>query len=146
MEFFNSLEEYVLLNKNHEIATFTLADEELSASMLPLNFTSVQAWLDSRVKFSCARNVREFFNTIGLKTTKDLIEITHCVSLSDTFWVKRKGSELQWEDVSPFRHDYSRVVSIYALEGVIGSGGSLFFTGSQYGWLFSAYMEIWQYD
>lgn len=126
MEFFNSLEEYVLLNKNHEIATFTLADEELSASMLPLNFTSVQDWLDRRVKFSCARNVREFFNTIGLKTTKDLIEITHCVSLSDTFWVKRKGSELQWEDVSPFRHDYSRVISRYALEGVIGSGGSYF--------------------
>ena len=85
---------------------------------MPLGFTSIQEWIDGRKKFTCARDLRQFLESIGIRNNADLIDITHCVSLSDTFWVKRVDSNLKWRDVSPFRNNYSKVISTYALDGI----------------------------
>lgn len=111
---------YILMNKNTRVAFLNCYFEVLDIKdKMPIGFNTVREWIESRARFSCARNVKEFFSTIGINSTEDLIYVTHCVSLHDTFWIKECDSELNWNNVSPFRHDYSEVISIYALEGKI---------------------------
>lgn len=110
---------YLLMNKNNIVAEFDIPLGIIkSYGKFPYHFVNITTWLDRRSKFSCARDVKEFFASIGIETVEDMIDVTHCVSLYDTFWAKRKDSMLSWQDVSPFQHDYSKVISAYALEGI----------------------------
>lgn len=121
---------YLIMNKNNVIAEFDLYFGTIKEyGKMPYDYTNVNEWLEVRAKFSCAHDVKKFFKTIGLEKTADIIDVTHCVSLHDTFWVKRKGSKLSWENVSPFRHNYSKVISTYALEGIyIGNNDKKYFS------------------
>lgn len=121
---------YYLMNKDRIVAEFNINTGSLRKwGKLPYGFSNILDWVKSRYKFSCARNVEEFFNSLGIVSTEDFIYITHCTSLSDTFWVKKKNSSLYWKDVSPFRNDYSYVISMYALEGEnIGMGNRNYFS------------------
>lgn len=110
---------YLLMNKNRAVAEFSLYFGITNVyGILPYDFDNIQEWIETRKKFSCARDVKKFFKTIGIERNEDMIEVTHCVSLHDTFWVKRKESNLCWEYVSPYRNNYSEVISTYALEGI----------------------------
>lgn len=96
---------------------------------LPYDFEGIREWIKLRARFSCAADAKKFFETIGIKDAKDFIEVTHCVSLHDTFWIKKADSKLLWKDVSPFRHNYSEVISAYALEGIyIGNNEKNYFS------------------
>lgn len=110
---------YLVMNKDKVVAEFDLYFGNIKIfDKMPYDYTNIKDWLDVRAQFSCARDVKEFFKTIGLSTTSEIIDVTHCVSLHDTFWVKRKNSKITWDKVSPFRHNYSKVISTYALEGI----------------------------
>lgn len=110
---------YLLMNKDRVIAIFSIDTWQFQKfGLLPYGFNNIRDWLDSRSKFSCARNVKAFFSSIGVEDTSDFIYTTNCVSLNDTFWVKRTDSNLTWINVSPFRNNYSDVISTYALEGI----------------------------
>ena len=124
---------YMLMNKDKTVATFNLnfydgAIEMIAGERLPYGFDNIFTWLDKRKKFSCARDVKEFFNNIGLYTDEAIIESTHCVSLSDTYWIKKYESCLTWEDVSPWTHDYSSLISTYALDGIIVKNNKNYFS------------------
>lgn len=116
-EYFN------LMNKNAKVAKFHLESltggiEVYKDSKLPIGFENIYSWLEERKKFPCIRNKDKFFIKIGLNSNEALINVTNCVSLSDSFWVKPYWSDLTWEDVSPWTHGYSTVLSTYALEGI----------------------------
>lgn len=123
---------YILMNKNIKILKFDIDFGMIIqkySNILPYNFSNITEWIDSRAKFSCARDVKEFFKSIGIENSKDYIEVTHCISLHDTFWIKREDDNLTWDNVSPFRHNYSNVISTYALEGInIGNKDKNYFS------------------
>ena len=110
----------LLLNKNQVAASF---NEQLGNLIvydkLPYGFDTPASWIEGRYKFSCARDAGTFMKSIGITNTLDFVEIIHCVSLHDTFWVRRAEDPLHWEDISPYCHNYSRIVSTYALDGIL---------------------------
>lgn len=112
--------EYFILNKDKIIASF---DSNLGNfkryDKLPYGFNTLATWIEQRRKFSCARDVKTFFQSIGINNTLDFIEIVHCVSLHDTFWVKRSDDSIKWSDISPYSHNYSKIISTYALDGIL---------------------------
>lgn len=126
------VDNYLLMNKDVVIAKISRngATSKFSNGALPYGYNTSLDWVNSRVKFSCARDVKSFFSQIGLLSIDDLINVTHCVSLSDTYWIKSENdTNLHWKDVSPFRRDYSRVISAYALEGrVVGLNDKNYFS------------------
>ena len=123
-------DKYLIMNKDNAVAEFDLYWKTIEIyGKMPYSYTTLDAWLKERAKFSCAHDVKEFFKTIGIEKTADMIDVTHCVSLHDSFWVKRTDSTLTWKNVSPFRNDYSKVISTYALEGVyIGKDDKNYFS------------------
>ena len=134
----DDIDRYYIMNKDNIVAEFNIFLGTFKAiGKLPLDFKDLEQWIDYRKKFSCAPDVEKFFESIGIKDNKDFIEITHCVSLHDTFWVKHIKSKLKWKNISPYCNNYSDVISTYALEGiylgnndknyfspVVGTGGS----------------------
>jgi hypothetical protein len=111
---------YLLMNKNTKVAKFEVGTNRLEVyDRLPYDCVSIESWIRKRAKFSCASRVEEFFKSIGIRDTADFVEVTHCVSLHDTFWIKRLGDSTKWEMVSPYRNDYSHIISAYALEGYV---------------------------
>jgi len=137
---------FLLMNRNECVARFNLERVLGVTGIMPRDFDMVFRWLDIRSKFDCVRSAKDFFNMIGINNYVDMIDVTHCVSLRDSYWVKRSGSKLNWDDVSPFRNDYSKLISTYALEGiftgindknyfspVIGTSGSFPHTWKFYG-------------
>lgn len=121
---------YYLMNKNRLVAEFGLGSNDIVAwGKLPYGFLNISHWISDRAKFSCAKNVEEFFRSIGILDISSFIEVTHCVSLTDTFWVRRAEDNISWDRVSPFRNNYSNVISTYALEGInIGNDGKNYFS------------------
>lgn len=108
-----------LMNKDILVAEFdVLEDTSLIYGKLPMNFRDILGWVNKRTQINCAESNREFYKHIGLYTIARLIDAFHCVSLHDTFWLKRTNDLLTWNDVSPFRNTYSDVISTYALEGI----------------------------
>ena len=114
------INEYAIYNKDKKIASFNKEIGNLIIyDKLPYGFSTLATWIEGRYKFSCARDTINFFKSIGINDPLDFIEIIHCVSLHDTFWVKRIEDNIKWKDVSPYTHSYSKIISIYALDGIL---------------------------
>lgn len=110
---------FYIMNKDKIVAEF---DESMKCKVrgqFPKGYISLKGWLESRQVFECAKDGHAFYLSIGIRNVFDFIDMTNCVSLRDTYWVKPASSPLTWDCVSPFRNDYSDVVSIYALEGYL---------------------------
>lgn len=121
---------HFIMNKNSIVAKVDVYTGEIQViGNLPIGFINIQRWIQDRSKILCVRNLESFLDSIGIHMIQDIIEVTHCVSLSDSFWIKGKNSKLTWDDVSPFRHNYSSVISAYALDGeVLGINSKNYFS------------------
>ena len=54
---------------------------------------------------------------LGLTTRHDFIGMIHCLSLTDTFWMKREDEALTWDDVSLYRNPFDDVIARIAFDG-----------------------------
>jgi hypothetical protein len=129
--------QYLLLNKDTPIASFTVND----AGLLTINkkFNGVGDWIKNLSTFIVNRrapkhreNIEKLLKESGCDTTTGFLDITHALSLIDTFWVKSIDSELQWKDVSLFTHPFNDVVAKTAFEGGL-HGRNLSTTSPEYG-------------
>lgn len=118
---------FQLKNKNKLVGEFCISNDlEYSSfyrlsKLVPLDFKNIKDWVKSRKIFTCARDIDEFFKNIGVSSDIDFIEIFSCISLHDTFWISQLLSDKDWLSVSPYSNDYSRFVSEYSLDGIIGT-------------------------
>lgn len=135
--------EYELLSKNMIILRFyctTTEYGELAFSILswetpelaPIGFfqpTQSQAeqdsWLETFLESRKAPKHREHISEVleryGCADLKGFLDVSHALSLNDTFWVRQVGSELSWDDVSLFQNEFDQLVSLAAFDGTISS-------------------------
>ena len=59
------------------------------------------------------------------------LQISHALSLIDTFWVKPANSNLTWKDISLYTHDFNEVIAKTAFEGKL-HGRKLSATSPEY--------------
>ena len=53
----------------------------------------------------------------GCQELDGYLDVTHALSLNDTFWVKRVDSPLKWREVSLYRNPFNEVISEAAFDG-----------------------------
>ena len=115
---------YYLLNKDEIIASFYVSDIVQTAIVIeqckevPKYFDIHELLYRKRVKRG-RENLNEFLNAMQIKTLCDFLDISHALSLTDTFWVKQIDSNLTWSDVSLYSHDFNPVIADIALNGNI---------------------------
>lgn len=129
---------YDLLNKDVLLAKFSV-DIAYSQICDAEQIGGLPAWIDDIGLFIRNRrapkhreNINELLRLSGCDTLFGYLEVSHALSLIDTFWVKREGSQLCWEDVSLFTHPFDAAIARAAFEGGL-HGKMLSTTSPEYG-------------
>lgn len=129
---------YVLLNKDVEIAEFevdtvfdTIKIIEQSVE-LPYWFDNIGDFIRNRRAPKQRENIEELLRLSGCDTLQGFLDISHALSLVDTFWVKRIDSGLCWKNVSLYTHPFNEVIAKTAFEGGL-HGRQLSTTSPEYG-------------
>lgn len=134
----NSRPEYELMNKNEKIASFAVNDAFDSVTVTK-QFTKLPFWIHNFGAFIQNRqapkhraNIAQLLRMSGCDTLRGFLDITHALSLVDTFWVRPVGTTLSWQDVSLYTHEFNEVVAKTAFEGGL-HGRGLSTTSPEYG-------------
>lgn len=129
--------EYYLLNKDVKIAKFYI--NVIMSPIIIEQYVELPNWYDDLAVFISNRrapknreNIAELLRISGCDTLEGYLDITHALSLVDTFWVKPIDSVLSWQDVSLYTHEFNEAIAKTAFEGGLhGAGFST--TSPEYG-------------
>ena len=113
---------YYIMNKDEKVLFFTITDNSTdfnieimgvyNESLVPFslrNKKNIQNWLELRLLGLNRLDLWYNVNNDGVKILQSLTDMTHFISLTDTYWVKKEGSEIKW--CKYFREIFNR--SIY---------------------------------
>ena len=129
--------DYLLMNKDNEIASFSVGnldypEDVKQLNVLPKWLTDISGFIMNRRPPKHRANIEELLELSGCNTLKGYLDVSHALSLIDTFWVKRKDSNLDWNTVSLYKNPFNEVIARTAFEG--GMHGRQFNTTSpEYG-------------
>ena len=129
---------YFLMNKNEVIAQFHV-DVFIDSVVIDKVETELPVWMQNLEEFIVNRrapksreNIERLLKESGCDTIKGYLDITHALSLIDTFWVKPIDSKLHWEDLSLYTHKFNETIAKTAFEGGL-HGRHLSSTSPEYG-------------
>ena len=117
---------YQLMNKDVVVATYVEVSDfddyrytlvEQLDGYLPHGFAGIDDWIDGRQIAKHRTSIRKLMRELGLNTRHDFIGMVRCLSLTDTFWMKRADEDLAWEDVSLYRNPFNDVIARIAFDG-----------------------------
>lgn len=80
----------------------------------------INKWVTNRVTPIGRVGALNLYKQAGIVTDKDFVDVSMCLSVTDTFWISNGGAV--WEDVSLFRNPFSKVYTEIAM-GLRGFNG-----------------------
>lgn len=129
---------YLLMNKDVVIAHFHVKSLTDSVEIESIE-TEIPHWIQNLRTFIMNRrapksreNIERLLKESGCDTIQGYLNITHALSLVDTFWVKPVDSRLSWENVSLYTHAFNETIAKTAFEGGL-HGRHLSDTSPEYG-------------
>ncbi|MCR5063374.1 MAG: hypothetical protein K6A89_08840 [Treponema sp.] len=116
---------YTLINKETPLCDFIIEGEgELELCKIvkeykPLPFwcEPLSTWVDNRSSAKHRAHVEKILELCGGKTKSGFIALTHCLSLTDTLWVKSNRESVSWQDVNLYENNFDEVVSKLSFDG-----------------------------
>lgn len=117
---------YQLMNKDVIVATFqekkvigdfSYVQVDQRSEYLPHGFISADDWIDGRQIAKHRASIQKLMRELGLTTRHDFIGMARCLSLTDTFWMKREDEDLCWRDVSLYTNPFDDVIARIAFDG-----------------------------
>ncbi len=124
---------YTLLNKETPLCDFTIeGEDELELckivreyKQLPFWCEDVDSWIANRSAAKHREHVEKILEMCGGKTKSGFIALTHCLSLTDTLWVKSERENLSWKDVNLYENNFDEVVSKLSFDAQAAECGEL---------------------
>lgn len=131
---------FYLMNKDTCILKFEISGEgALEDLYIVEQYRQLPFWISDAADFIRNRrapkkreNIARLLELSGCNTLLGYFSITHALSLIDTFWAKEVGSDLTWDRVSLFTHEFNEVIAKTAFEGGL-HGYNLSTTSPEYG-------------
>ena len=122
---------YLLLNKDivwlsfrcerNEYLEVTAQEEVWYTEKRPFGYTNLTDFLERRKAPKHRAHIAELLKQYGCQELDGYLDVTHALSLNDTFWVKRVNSPLKWREVSLYRNPFNEVISEAAFDGSLSS-------------------------
>lgn len=80
---------------------------------------SLYAWLQGRIAPSNRRFIADVYQQMGInpQDIQNVIDVTHCLSLNDSYWVTKSDSKMLFEDYNLFDNKIDEVLSLVAYTG-----------------------------
>ena len=116
---------YYLMNKDNKILEFSITETPLGESIeqtkefsanKPIAFNDIATWIDTRNYAKHKTHFKQWLNEWGIDTAKGFIDITHCLGINDSLWIKSTDSTLHWSDINLYHNDFSDVAQKTAFE------------------------------
>lgn len=138
--FTENLGDFILMNKDVQVAEFSvinvMGDQDIEIRhiivSLPFWLTDLRSFIINRRAPKNRENIEELLKLSGCDTILGYLNISHSLSLIDTYWVKPTGSNLCWRDVSLYDKAFNEVIAKTAFEGGL-HGIGLSDTSPEYG-------------
>ena len=116
---------YTLINKETPLCDFIIEGQgELELckvvkeySPRPFWCEPLSAWLDNRSSAKHRSHVNKILEMCGGKTKSGFIALTHCLSLTDTLWVKSSNENVTWKQVNLYENNFDEVISKLSFDG-----------------------------
>ena len=110
---------YTLINKETPLCDFIIEGEgelELCKIVkeyknLPFWCEDIDSWAANRSSAKHRTHVNRILEMCGGKTKSGFIALTHCLSLTDTLWVKSSNENVSWHDVNLYENNFDEVIS-----------------------------------
>lgn len=116
--------DYLFMNKDEVVATFTLnrfknfaTIDDVAEIRLPKWINDFASFIEHRSAPRGREHIQELLQLSGCNTLQGFLDVTHALSLTDTFWVKRSSSKLEWQQVSLFDNEFNEVIAHTAFDG-----------------------------
>ena len=116
---------YTLINKESPLCDFVIEGEgELELckivkeyKRLPFWCEPLSTWVANRSSAKHRSHVNKILEMCGGKTKSGFIALTHCLSLTDTLWVKSDRENVSWREVNLYENKFDEVVSKLSFDG-----------------------------
>lgn len=116
---------YTLINKETPLCDFIIEGEgELELCKIvkeykPLPFwcEPLSTWVGARSSAKHRTHVNKILEMCGGKTKSGFIAFTHCLSLTDTLWVKSNREDVSWSQVNLYENNFDEVISKLSFDG-----------------------------
>lgn len=134
--------QYELLNKDIVLLDFICQDDGYGGTIpveqrrndvpFPLGYKNLESFLERRKAPKHRKHIQELLRQYGCDELEGFLDVTHALSLNDTFWVREKGSSLCWADVSLYQNEFNDLIAQAAFDGQMGEP-SLSTTSPEFG-------------
>ena len=116
---------YTLINRETPLCDFIIEGEgelefcKIVKTYAPLPFwcDPLSTWVANRSAAKHRSHVNKILELCGGKTKSGFIALTHCLSLTDTLWVKSEFENVSWEKVNLYENNYNGNISKFVLNG-----------------------------
>ncbi len=116
---------YTLINKETPLCDFIIEGEgelELCKIVkeyknLPFWCEDIDSWAANRSSAKHRTHVNRILEMCCGKTKSGFIALTHCLSLTDTLWVKSSNENVSWQDVNLYENNFDEVISKLSFDG-----------------------------
>ena len=116
---------YTLINKETPLCDFVIEGEgelELCSVTMPYSpvpfwCENIDSWVADRSAAKHRAHVKKILELCGGKTKSGFIALTHCLSLTDTLWVKSECENATWDKINLYENHFNEVFSKQSLCG-----------------------------
>ena len=116
---------YTLINRETSLCDFVIEGEgELELCKVvkeykPLPFwcEDIDSWIANRSSAKHRSHVNKILEMCGGKTKSGFIALTHCLSLTDTLWVKSDRENVSWSQLNLYENHFDEVISRLSFDG-----------------------------
>ncbi len=120
---------YILMNRDVPMLEFLCRRNEFDepeffehqwhTNRRPIGYHDLASFLERRKAPKHRKHIQQLLEQYGCDDLEGFLQVTHALSLNDTFWVRPESSRLAWEDVSLYINEFSQIISEAAFEGTI---------------------------
>lgn len=116
---------YTLINRETPLCDFVIEGKgELELckvvkeyNSLPFWCEPLSAWVENRSSAKHRSHVNKILEMCGGKTKSGFIALTHCLSLTDTLWVKSDRENISWAQLNLYENKFDEVISKLSFDG-----------------------------
>ena len=113
--------DWILQNKDVPLLEFSTREDKFGdvkarehawlSPLRPIGYTSLLGFLEGRRAPKHRKHIEQLLEQYGCRTLEGFLQVSHALSLNDTFWVKPAGSPLRWQDVSLYQNDFDEIIA-----------------------------------
>ena len=85
----------------------------------PIGYQDLFSFLERRKAPKHRKHIQQLLEQYGCDDLEGFLQVTHALSLNDTFWVRGADSQLTWSEVSLYSNEFSEIISEAAFDGTI---------------------------